>query len=88
MELGQWILGSEWEKKRERDTHTQNQHGRAKKEVEHIIQSHPLLILQAERLKARNEKELVTQRDRIRSPKSQALVFSTTDSKPLSVTVG
>lgn len=35
MELGQWVLGSEWE------THTQNQRGKAKMEVKDIIQSCP-----------------------------------------------
>lgn len=39
----------------------QNQHGMAEIEVKDVIQSCHLLILQAERWKSRNEKELVTQ---------------------------
>lgn len=63
MELSQWVLGSEWERKRERHMQRENQHARAKKEVKHLIQSRLLLILQTKRLMARNEKELVTQED-------------------------
>lgn len=59
MELGQRVLGSEWERKRE--TPRESQHGMPKTKVKDINQSCHLLILSAERLKSWNGKELVTQ---------------------------
>lgn len=51
MELGQWVLGSEWERKRE--THRQHRHGMAEMKGKDITQSCHLLILLVRRLKSR-----------------------------------
>lgn len=48
MKLGQWVLGSEWQRKG--DTHRENQHGMAEMKVKDVTQSCHLLILPAERI--------------------------------------